>query len=97
MITVRRGDRGYVGQGSESMMGRCVIASLVVRVVAHFAGFSLRMLVTQVCANICRVDQKWAKCLKISENALPIQIFFVYLPDFSRVTLTCVYGPRAWI
>lgn len=39
MITVRRGDRGYVGQGSESMMGRCVIASLVVRVVAHFAGF----------------------------------------------------------
>lgn len=55
------------------------------------------MLVTYYCANICRVDEKWAKCLKISENALLIQIFFVYLPDFSRVTLTCVYNFRGRI
>ena len=52
------------------------------------------MLVAMQCANICRVDEKRAKCLKISENALRIQIFFVYLPDFSRVTLACVYNPE---
>lgn len=71
-----------------------LFASLVVRFVGfEKLSFSPIMLVANVCANICRLGEKWAKCLKISENALRIQIFLLYLPDFSRVALTCVRSP----
>ena len=61
----------YEQDATESAVGGCTCLHLLsLGLWGRKAEFSPIMLVALLCANICRVDEKCAKCLKISENAL---------------------------
>ena len=65
----------------------CITCRLTLWASKH--GFSQCDVGKLWCASICCVKRTMRKCLKISVKTLLIQIFFVYLPAFMRVTPSC--------